>query len=309
MTHLDPETGVRQSISGGREALSGYIMEIENRDRRYVRPGALYEEEIDETLSSGLGLTAKRGRVYFTRTLSTTQVHHWVDTRLRNFIADLRIALNEDPAKVYEAAAAVKRIRGLDDIQKMNLELILDAVTHAKREDVQTVSLGDDVNRIHSVLGDEWLQRHYGFSCPVCDEACGLCPTCRSADIIPDDPELSCAECGSRLSNDGKAILCCVNDHQHQFDIVDALGYIPTPTLQRLINKLMGRLELNWDIRRDSVYLDAGGLHHLSAPSDTTIINQYGDHIVARVGSNASGVTIGKDIHVSKGGENGNQAG
>jgi len=302
LSHLDPKTGVRQSISGEKEALSGFMGEIEDRDSRYMRPGALYEEEIDESTRSGLGITAKKGRIYFTRTLSTTQVHLWVDTRLRSFVGDIHRVLAERPENVYQASIIVSRLRTLDGSGKRNLELLLDAVVHARKNEQQTVQLGIEADAIYEALGHSWLQRYYVFSCPDCNEACGLCPKCDSAQITQNDQELTCAKCGCTLSSDGMATLCCVDHHTHSFDIADSLGYLPTRKLLRHIHKLMMQLDLSWNLDRDTIHIDAGGLHHLSAPPDSTIVNHYGDHIEAKVGNNATNVTIGKGIQVNGGG-------
>jgi hypothetical protein len=85
------------------------------------------------------------------------------------------------------------------------------------------------------------------------------------------------------------------------------LGYIPTQKLRNLITRVMTQIDLPWNPKRDTIYLDDGGLHWLSAPPDSTVNQYFGDTIVAQVGAGAQHVTIGKDIQVQAGGQDGDE--
>ena len=62
ISHYDPSTGVRQSISG--EGLwKTSEQEILAREERYARPSSLYEEEVADGVTSGLGVTLSKGKI------------------------------------------------------------------------------------------------------------------------------------------------------------------------------------------------------------------------------------------------------
>lgn len=305
-THLDANTGVRQSISGDREALAGYLGEINARDIRYQRPGVLYEEVLDETMRSGLGISTKRGRIYFTRTLSTQQIRHWVGTRLSDFVADLRASLDERPEKVYQASALVRRLRNVDDNGKMLFDSLFDAVAWAKRESLQTVYPAASASAFYTALGDAWLTPRYTCSCPECDDACGLCPGCYSSKIKQVGEDLVCSKCDQKLSAHGRATLCCTNHHVHQFDLAGSVGYLPTPKLHSILARALQSIQLSWNMERETIYLDAGGLHYFCAPADT-INNYYGDFTQGVIYGNPRNVIIGNENVLRVGGDNGGQ--
>ncbi|MFN8467930.1 MAG: hypothetical protein U0X20_20385 [Caldilineaceae bacterium] len=306
-THLDVDTGVRQSISGNKDALARYNGEIVQRDSRYTRPSVLYDEVVDGGMVSGLGISAKTGRLYFTRTLSATQVHGWVNTRLCEFIADLRATLADQPVRVYQASSIVRRQRKLDDHGKMLLELILDAIATAKRDRIHTIPVSVTPEALYAALGNAWLRPRYGFSCPECEDACGFCPYCSSTRISSSDREIVCSECHKALTVDGIATLACVNHHIHQFAVAESMGVLATDKLQRLIGEHLQDLGLEWRFDKDHIYVDAEGLHHLLIPADTSITNIFGDNINATVGRNTRNINIGKQISVDWGDTNGQQ--
>jgi len=297
LSHLDPQTRVRQSISGDSRALELYRAEILNRDSRYLRPGALYDEDITEGLVSGLGVTARKGKLYLTRTMPTSVVRRWALRRLPELVHDLREWVTHDPQSSVRASPIISRLRVGDD-GKAYIVRIVEALLQAKREAVTSVSLGIPPFDLFQALGSNRLDPFIHFECDQCYGLCDRCVNCESTNLMLVGEQIQCQDCGAVLTFDGTIALKCVNGHTSSAALDGSLGFMPKHMLQRPIHRVLDSIGIPWRQDAEYFYVEGDTLYHLSAGPDQTATIVMGDNIVAQIGDGAQQVIVGKNISV-----------
>ena len=296
LSHLDLNTGIHQSISGNESALSRYGGEIARRERLYLRLGARYIEEIEDGILSCIGLTASKGKIYFAKTLSTTQVRNWVQSRFKEFVIDLHETLKDAPEEVFRGSPVLAKRRNLSAIQQVHLQNIGDAVVAAKRNSLQTVNLKTNAHELYRVLGRRWLGQRLSCECKVCDEVCDTCPECSSTNIELTDHLLRCRNCEHTLSDGDTIELMCANGHRNKYLLAQSIGYVPTGDLLGILDAMLRTINSSFDRDHEALYLKSDHLFYFIVPPDTTVYNVYGDQIIANI-RGSKNVAVGKDIN------------
>jgi hypothetical protein len=110
LSHYDPGTGVRQSLSG-RGLWQAFDEEIRARERRFARPSSFYEEEVADGIISGLGVTASKGKIYLTKTLPTSIVREWAIQRLPDLVGDVKDLRTDRPQDFSRSIEVINRMR------------------------------------------------------------------------------------------------------------------------------------------------------------------------------------------------------
>ncbi len=297
LSHLDPQTRVRQSISGDSDALEEYKAEILSRDSRYLRPGALYDEEIEDGLTSGLGVTARRGKLYLTKTLPTSVVRRWAHKRLPELVRDLRGWVAQEPQSVVRASPIISRLK-ISDEGRIYVARIVDALLKVKREGVSSASLGILPLDLYQALGSKRLNPFVHFECEQCYELCDRCTHCESTNLVLVGDEIRCGDCEAVLTLNGTITLKCVNGHASSATFDESLGFVPKHLLERPIYRVLDNIGIPWQRDGEHFYIEGDTLHHLFAGLDTPTTLVMGDNIVAQIGDGAEKVTVGKNISV-----------
>jgi hypothetical protein len=297
LTHLDPQSRVRQSISGDTEALEQYHTEILGRDAKYLRPGALYEEDIEEGLMSGLGVTARKGKLYLTKTLPTSVVRRWAHRRLPELVYDLQDRVARDPQSSVRASPIISHLR-LSDEGKAYIIRIVQALLQAKREAVSSVSLGISPLVLYQALGSNRLDPFIHFECEECHEICSRCANCESTNLVMVGNQVRCGDCDAALTLDSVITLKCLNGHSSNVALDEALGFVPKHILERPVYRVLNSAGVFWQQGKEHFYIEGDMLHHLFGGPDTPITVVKGDNIVAQIGEGAKEVIVGKNISV-----------
>lgn len=298
LTHLDPQSRVRQSISGDTtKALEQYQAEILGRDAKYLRPGALYEEEIEEGLMSGLGVTARKGKLYLTKTLPTSVVRRWTHRRLPELVYDLRDRVAREPQSSVRASPIISRLK-LSDEGKAYVVRIVQALLQAKREAVSSVSLSIPPLALYQALGSNRLDPFIHFECEECHEICSRCANCESTNLAMVGDQVQCGDCDVALTLGSVITLKCVNGHSSNAALDEALGFVPKYILEQPVCRVLDTAGVSWQRGIEHFYIEGDTLHHLFGGPDTPITLVKGDNIVAQIGKGAKEVIVGKNISV-----------
>jgi len=296
-SHLDPQNRVRLSISGDSQALQQYRDEILDRDSRCLRPGALYDEDIAPGITSGLGITSRKGKLYLTKTLSTSVVRRWAHSRLPELVRDLRGWVERNPQSAVRASPIISRLK-LSDEGKAYVVKIVEALLQAKREAVASVNLGIPPLALYQALGSNRLNPFVHFECEVCDELCDRCVNCESTNLVLVEDQVQCRDCGTVLTLDGKITLKCINGHLSSAALDEALGFLPKHILEQPIYRVLDKVGVSWQRGKEHFYIEGDTLHHLFAGPDKPTTLVMGDYIEAQIGDSAERVIVGKNISV-----------
>jgi hypothetical protein len=261
VSHYDPGTGVRQSLSG-RGLWKAYDEEIQSRERRYTRPSSLYEEEVASGMVSGLGVTASKGKIYLTRTLPTSVVRSWALQRLPNLIRDLQDLRVDDPGRFNRSLESINRMR-LPAKGKAAVIDIVEALLHSEREALTDVDLSWTASAIYDALAGKYFDPYLRIQCHKCEEIAELCPHCESHDLNWEKHRVTCDECGAVLSNGESVALRCMNGHINTALETEAFGIAPNHWMQKRMARIFTELGLSWEPQIDYFHLEGSTLYRL----------------------------------------------
>ena len=294
VTHVDPATRVRQTISGAATSLDKYRAEIKLRDKSSLRPTALYDEELEPGYVSGIGVTAGKGQIYLTRTISASRLRKWAVKRLPKLVAGLREYLNSKPDEVAQPSPAVRRLR-LSDQGRTQVDRIISALVHLKKQQLSSATLPMSAWELMEGL-ESRVTPFIQVSCDECDGIADRCSYCHETAFVACDGRIVCGRCGRDLVTAGRLRLRCINGHKIQTPLADALSVRFASSLADAIVSAVRGAGVYWDDEHDTFFVQGDTLYYMVSMAGTPIEIIYGDKIIAHIGPNARQVAVGKQI-------------
>jgi hypothetical protein len=294
VTHFDPATRVRQTISGETTSLDKYRAEIKLRDKSSLRPGALYDEELEPGYVSGVGVTASKGQIYLTRTISASRLRKWAVKRLPKLVAGLREYLSSKPDEVAQPSPAVRRLR-LSDQGRTQIDRIISALVHLKKQQLSSVTLPMNAWELMEGL-ESRVTPFIQVSCDECDGIADRCYYCHETAFAACDGRIVCGRCGHDLVTAGRLRLRCINGHKIQTPLADALGVQFASSLVDAIVSAVRGANVAWDDEHETFFVQGDTLYYMVSTAGRPIEIIYGDKIIAHIGPNARQVAVGKQI-------------
>jgi hypothetical protein len=261
VSHYDPSTGIHQSVSG--QALWKKVeQEILNRDRRYVRPSSLYEEEIAEGVTSVLGVTANKGKIYLTRTLPTSLVRAWGRQRLPELMRDLHDLYASQPEAFPRPIEAINRMR-LPAAAKVVLVEIVEALLQADCEASASADLPSNALEIYEALAGKYFAPYLRAPCSQCDESAELCPRCGGPTLQFTNLRVQCKACRATVSEGESVALGCMNGHTTRALLPDVFCIAPNHWLQKKLTQILSELDHRWEENSDYFCVEQSTLYRL----------------------------------------------
>jgi hypothetical protein len=284
---------VRQTISGATESLKKYRAEIKQRDKSSLRPGALYDEELEPGYVSGVGVTASKGKLYLTRTVSATRLRRWAVQRLPELVDDLREYLNSKPDEVALPSPAVRRLH-LSDQARGQVDRIIAALVHMKKNQLSSAVLPMSSLQLLDTLGSR-VTPFILAECDECGETGDRCPDCQRTSFAMRDGQIVCGKCGRELVVRNQLRLRCINGHRVSVALDDALGLQFAESLVDAMVSAVRGTRVDWS-DSESFYVQGDTLYFVISPSGKPIEIIEGDKFYVRIGANARQVAVGKHI-------------
>lgn len=300
VTHLDPDTHVRHTVSGKVEGLRKYRAEIKRRDKASLRPGALYDQELEPGYISGVGVTSSKGQIFLTRNVSATRLRRWAMDHLSSLVADLRDHLSNKPDQVALPSPAVRRLH-LSTQARIQVDQIISYLIRLKKEHRSSVNLQSDSLGLFRELGAR-VTPFILVECDKCGEIGDRCPECQHSAFAIRNSQIVCGNCGCDLVSHDQLRLRCLNGHRIQTPLSDALGVKFSDNLFTAIISALRDAKLDWDEDHECFYVQGNTLHYVIASSNRPIEIIKGDKIIAKIGPGARQVAVGKNITQSGGG-------
>lgn len=261
VSHYDPGTGVRQSISG-QGLWQKFETEILARERRYVRPSSLYDEEIAAGVISGLGVVSSKGKIYFTRALPTSLVRAWGLQRLPELVRDAKALHQEHPGYFDRSIEAINRMR-LSAAGKAAMIDIVQALLRAEREQLKSVELTQSALAIYQAFKGKYLQPYLRTPCGQCEETAELCPDCEGMALRLTEAEATCQSCGASLVQGEEVSLRCMNGHVTRVPIRQAFSVAPNHWFQKRLVQVLAEVGQSWGMESDYFHIEGSTLYRL----------------------------------------------
>lgn len=299
VSHYDPGTGVRQSLSG-QDLWQASEREILAREQRYVRPSSLYEEEVAVGVISGLGVTANKGKIYLTRALPASLVRTWAMQRLPELVRDLKHLKASQPGSFSLSLETINRIR-LPKIGKAAIVTIVEALLQADREELTSVTLSQTALAIHDALAGKYFNPYLRIQCSQCEEVGELCPHCESRNLNLKESRITCKACGRTVFDGQSVALRCLNGHITSAPKEDAWSMAPNHWLQKRLVQVFDEIGHSWNEHADYFHVEGNTLHRLrrGQPLDgqlpqvvQTYINNFWDPVNGQVHAGTGDIIV-----------------
>jgi hypothetical protein len=269
VSHYDPGTGVRQSLSGS-DLWQTFEDEILAREQRYVRPSSLFDEEVAEGVVSGLGVTSSKGKIYLTKTLSTSLLRTWGVRRLPDLVRDVK-DLRIDQPESFRSTEAINRMR-LPAAGKAAITEIAEALLETSREELTSASLSLSAWAIYEALAGKYFNPYLRLPCGECDEIAELCPHCESRALDIEGRVVTCKDCGAVISDgesvvlpgmDDRVVLRCMDGHLTSAPLEEAFSIAPNHWLQKRVARIFAEVGQSWSERQDYFHIEGTTLYRL----------------------------------------------
>jgi hypothetical protein len=300
LSYYDPGTGVRRSISGY-GLWQRFAHEIRTREQQYARPSSLYDEEVVEGVTSGLAVTASKGKLYLTRTLPTSVIRNWARRRLPDLIRDVKELQAAQPGSSDREAEALKSMR-LPSSGKAAVNGIVEALLQTEREDLSSLSLTQTALQIYQALAGRYFNPYLRTQCSQCEETAELCPNCESQSLEFEGQLVRCEDCGATISDEGVVILRCMNGHVTEATLTEAWSIAPNHWLQKRVARIFAEVGLTWDDKNDYFHIEGTTLYRLRRadvesrqlpPVVQTYISNFWDPVTGQVHAGGGDILVG----------------
>ncbi len=290
VSHYDPGTGVRQSISG-RGLWQMFQNEILARERRYTRPSSLYDEDVGDGVVSGLGVTSSKGKIYLTRMLPTSVVRTWALNRLPDIVGDLKDLRSERPELFGRSVEAINRMR-LSAAGRAAITMIVEALLEVERDELPSVSLCLSALEIYDALRGKYFTPYLRTQCAECEEIAELCPHCEGSDLEFKKGVVKCKQCRAVLSDKEAVVLRCMDGHVSNVVLDGAFNIAPNHWLQKRMVRILKGIGKSWSEQSDYFHIEGNTLYRLYqgqgqteklAPTVQNYINNFWDRVSGQI--------------------------
>ncbi|MFC2036760.1 CHAT domain-containing protein [Chloroflexota bacterium] len=261
VSHYDPGTGVRQSISG-RDLWKAYEQQILDRDQRYARPSSLYEEQVADGVISGLGVTSSKGKIYLTKTLPTSLVRAWGLQLLPDLVRDVKDLRQRQPDSFDRSLEAINRIR-LPSKGRAAVVTIAEALLQTDRENLTSVTLPLTALAIYDALAGKYFDPYLRTLCVECEGLADLCPYCEGHTLELEEQGVTCKECGAIISDEESVLLRCMNGHLASAPRDEVWSIAPNHWLQKRMTRIFAEIGQAWSERTDYFHIEGNTLYRL----------------------------------------------
>lgn len=191
----------------------------------YAVTNTQYTEEIDETTTGTLGVNCGKGKLYLSKSLTSTQFREWSIRRISDIIGFIKTSSSikmETIAGFNMFSSSTWEGMKRSSVDYLN-QIVLGIVTCKENENnIYTVSL--DLHKIYQDLNKHFRCR-VSYICGDCEErSVPSCSTCGNSElIIPSkgSGKIICNKCGT--VQEGEYSLICENGHASTFDNINEI--------------------------------------------------------------------------------------
>lgn len=201
--------------------------------KAYDMTATSLEENVNDDISSTLGINCKQGKIYLSKNLNASDFRAWSIKRIKDIIKYMG-------DKDLELTELFKANNPLDDIclkkytvpQKEMIEDILHALFCIKSQDLDAYALNSMSSDLLNKM-DKMFYKEFVCNCDECEDLSIVnCPLCGSTHFsITKDRKLTCLGCGEQ--QEGSYELSCDAGHTKTFWGIEKIVSL-TPTAELL---------------------------------------------------------------------------
>lgn len=219
----NPPENQLEKVTFADSKLSEKMSFIPEGYEKYEVTNTQYIEEIDDGITGTLGVNCNKGKMYLSKSLTSTQFREWSIRRIGNIIdyfqTETDITLESVSAKNMFTSSA------WDGIKQTAIPILNDlvyAILNCKKNKIDNYPLSFDVSRIYTELSKCFIGK-IAFVCDNCNEkAIPCCNECgRSIFTITKRSPIKviCSHCGENQQNTFS--FTCESGHINTFNEID----------------------------------------------------------------------------------------
>ena len=197
----------------------------------YDTTNTQYIEEIDESTTGTLGVNCNKGKLYLSKSVTSSQFRTWSTRRIKDIIGYFQNSTDV----TYETVTGFNMFTSsmwdkLKQSDRTILNKIVYAILNCKKLKIESYPISFDVYQAYIDLNKFFIER-VSFNCETCEEnAIPCCCKCGSSafSIMKKQPgKIICCDCGE--AQQGTFSFACENGHVTSFsDINDVIELIAT---------------------------------------------------------------------------------
>lgn len=197
-----------------------------------------YVEDIDENTTGTLGVNCNKGKMYLSKSLTSSQFRAWSTRRIDNIISFFQNS--SDISLETISGFNMFSSSSWDNIKKSSIpilnEIVL-AIIACKKSNIDSYPVSFNLYKAYVELSNEFYERVYCL-CDTCeDSSIPSCPDCGGTHFVitkKDPAKIVCSNCGKVQV--GPFIFDCENGHTNSIaDINDAISLIASDSFTEQI--------------------------------------------------------------------------
>lgn len=232
----NPRTGTRRRWTNPQLANDEQAMqELKLHDEHDESPTSGYNQMLPDKTKFALGYNGERGRIFFSRDLTTTQMRSWGPAKIRTIAETVGNLCASQPQEIIETMSSQILKRVPVDIRDAVVELAA-AVAICRQERLSETQLPRDSVAYAKVLKDK-VKVVFRVNCSSCEGPSDVQCTCGETDLSLDGDELVCSSCRSVIPADD---LHCVEGHNTWSPSLESMTYtLPLSNLTKWVGELV----------------------------------------------------------------------
>lgn len=237
---------------------------VKNSLQDYDITASFYNEEIEENLSSTLGINCNQGKIYLTKNMNATVFRSWSVRRIKDIINYLKQSESIIDFDIFRAKNIMDNEiwDGYTKNQKSIIEHIAYRIYLHKQCKNDVFNINIDIGEMNSVVR-KYFYSKLSFNCDKCDElAIAFCYECGSSNIsfTKSGHSLICSDCGDQQNN--TFTVQCEEGHVNTFtSIQDLLILFPSyELLSKLSLVFYHNFGIEFNISRESFYIQGNNI-------------------------------------------------
>lgn len=238
-TLYDPSTGTRRRWTNPDMVRDPAAMsELQSRDAHDERPASGYNEVLPDGTSFALGYSNDKGKMFFSRDLTVSQIRDWCPRKITQIVNATRELCVSNPNE-YIQNFAIEVLSGCPAQSKDAIVKISQAIVVCKTQGLSETPVTDNSLVYFNALGNK-VDSFLRVNCEICQEPSEVRCTntaCQSLSVKIINNQLVCSDCRSTLNIEQ---IECSEGHTNIINSpADVVHVIPKYSLLDPISRLL----------------------------------------------------------------------
>ena len=237
-TLYDASTGTKRRWTNARMVTDTKAMsELQFRDQYDERPASGYNQTLPDGTTFALGYSSERGKIFFSRDLTVTQMRAWAPEKIRDVLNAVEGSRATNPI-AFVRLASPEILKRIPVAVREVIEDVARAIMECRTQNLSVTELHRDSLACYIALSSARVSVSLRVDCETCQEPSEIrCVSCQESSIEPRDGRLVCSSCGQIV--DPQRIECLDGHSNVTESISELVHLIPLSNLRGWVVELV----------------------------------------------------------------------